>query len=362
MNTQGFRKYGVTADDVNQMVKLIQPGWDIIDLELAPTATDLSVIVRITQEGQSKAQQESRTVVLKAIVSETPAECGQAEPRLLELVSRETSIPVPRVYGNVDNHEDLHTPFYCMEFLSGTNTLGAVLNLPFDSKKRFVKKCGEYLAELHECGPVPGPGRLGYVEGAIQPIEKENRGLESKYMPYIILREVERNLRSIEPDEGFAELADRPDRFSDLVNPLRSYLIEKITSFAPDEATYCHTDYSPTNLLIDEVSGEVKGVIDWGRMYGFEPVYNLAYAEEKLIIGSDKREQKKLRQTFRTSYENTRGGWSFTTERCERLEIYKLCHHLEQMAFFPHGTKYKSPQEKDKLGEQYRKRALRYIN
>ena len=44
---------------------------------------------------------------------------ARSEPRLLELVGRETSVPVPDVYGYVDAHEKYPAPFYLMEYVEG---------------------------------------------------------------------------------------------------------------------------------------------------------------------------------------------------------------------------------------------------
>ena len=97
----------VDDETVAGMVRACRPDWTVESLERSGYGTDLVCVLTCgTPSGRREA-------VLKATTADlVPPEIARSEPRLLELVGRKTSVPVPDVYGYVDAHEEYPAPFY----------------------------------------------------------------------------------------------------------------------------------------------------------------------------------------------------------------------------------------------------------
>jgi aminoglycoside phosphotransferase (APT) family kinase protein len=76
-------------------------------------------------------------------------EVARAEPGLYELVGRETSIPVPAVYGFVDEHPDYPTPCCLLERVAGESDESTAGSLPADVRERVCRDAGANLIVLH---------------------------------------------------------------------------------------------------------------------------------------------------------------------------------------------------------------------
>ncbi|PSQ32953.1 aminoglycoside phosphotransferase, partial [Halobacteriales archaeon SW_12_69_24] len=107
------------------MVEACRPDWTVEAFERSGYGTDLVCSLTCGTPGGR------REAVLKATTADfVPPEIARSEPRLLELVGRETSVPVPDVYGYVDAHEEYPAPFYLMEYVEGENFQGRPGALP----------------------------------------------------------------------------------------------------------------------------------------------------------------------------------------------------------------------------------------
>ena len=82
---------------VTGMVEACRPDRTVEAFERSGYSTDLVCVLTCgTPSGRREA-------VLKATTADlVPPEIARSEPRLLELVGRKTSVPVPDVYGYVD--------------------------------------------------------------------------------------------------------------------------------------------------------------------------------------------------------------------------------------------------------------------
>lgn len=350
---------GVSDDAVRGMVEVIEPEWTVETIERNEHGTDFVATLTV-REAESL-----RTVVLKAVTAgHMPPAAGRAEPRFLNLAARETTVPVPRVFGAVDDHSAFPTPFYLMEHVEGENYERRVEELHPGSRERIVRDAGRNLARLHGCGPVEGVGRLGYVDGALQVIDPEQRALRAREMFDAVLDSAEDAIDSFETGGYFPEFADQPDRFADLVGPLRKYLRETVPGLPdPDPATYCHNDYRYGNLLVDPRTGETRAVIDWGNLSAMEPAHNLAYVESMLLSPDrdGKRRTAELREAFRTGYTDVRADWTFDETRLERMQVYRLCYRLDAMACLPLWHQDATPGEKDEREREHRQFLAQYL-
>lgn len=349
----------VSGAEVREMVAAIEPSWTVERVDRSAHGTDFVATLSVeTPAGQ-------REVVLKALTADhMPPAAGRAEPRFLELAARETGIPVPTVFGIVDDHAELPAPFYLMEYIEGENYEGRVEDLAPEARERIVQAAGRHLAELHDCGPLSGVGRLGDVDGEIQVIDPERREAGPDEMLEVVRDSAEDALDSFESGGYFPEFADEPERFADLVAPLREYLRETVPALPdPDPATYCHNDYRYGNLLVGPETGATRAVIDWGNLSAMEPAFNLAYVESMLLSPERDGEERtaELREAFRTAYADAREGWEFDAARLERIRVYRLCYRLDAMACLPLWHQDATPAEKAEREQEHREFVRQYL-
>ena len=104
---------------VTGMVEACRPDRTVEAFERSGYGTDLVCVLTCgTPSGRREA-------VLKATTADlVPPEIARSEPRLLELVGRKTSVPVPDVYGYVDAHEEYPAPFYRRSRPSASGSYG----------------------------------------------------------------------------------------------------------------------------------------------------------------------------------------------------------------------------------------------
>lgn len=161
---------------------------------------------------------------------------------------------------------------------------------------------------------------------------------------------------------SFPQLADKPDRFADLMPSLREYLRETAAELPePAAPTYCHPDYRYGNLLLDPETGATEAVIDWVWTLSVEPAYNLAIAESKLLGEPGEQSTERLRRTFRTAYAEQRGGWIFDDSVRERMTFYQFVSRIQAMANPPLWHRDATASEKANIEAAHRKFVARHI-
>ena len=350
----------VDIDDeaVAAMVRACRPDWTVESLERSGYGTDLVCFLTCgTPGGRREAVLKATTVDL------VPPEIARSEPRLLELVGRETSVPVPDVYGSVDAHEEYPAPFYLMERIEGENFQGRPGALPAAARDRVVAEAGRNLAALHEVGRLPAVGAVGVRDGDLAVLDTDEYPRYDDTRTWL-LSNCEDALASLEDGGWFPELADRPDRFADLVPALGDYLREAIPALPdPDPPAYCHWDYRYGNLLVDPDSGETRAVLDWANLRAADPAYNLAKAESHLFdpTAEDDDRVADLRRQFRTAYENARPDWMLDDAARERIETYRLTCRIDAMACLPLWLENATPTERDERERQHREFVADYL-
>ena len=340
----------VDTDDetVAAMVRACRPGWTVESFERSGYGTDLVCFLTC---GAPRGRREA---VLKATTADlVPPEIARSEPRLLELVGRETSVPVPDVYGSVDVHEEYPAPLYLMERIEGENFQGRPGALPAAARDRVVA----------EAGRLPAVGAVGVRDGDLAVLDTDEYPRYDDTRTWL-LSNCENALASLEDGGWFPELADRPDRFADLVPALGDYLREAIPALPdPDPPTYCHWDYRYGNLLVDPDSGETRAVLDWANLRAADPAYNLAKAESHLFDPTAENGDRvaALRQQFRTAYESARPDWTLDDAARERIETYRLTCRIDAMACLPLWLEDATPEERDERERQHREFVADYL-
>ncbi|WP_246023018.1 phosphotransferase family protein [Halosimplex halophilum] len=341
----------VSDEAVRGMVAAIRPEWAVESIERSPHGTDFVATLDVrTPEGP-------RSVVLKATTADlVDPPVARSEPRLFELVGRETTIPVPRVYGYCDAHEAFPAPFYLAEHVEGANLEDDPGRLGPAARERVVRAAGRNLAELHELGPLPAVGSVGVADGELTVLDTDDHPRAEDFRERL-LEDYEGTLDALADGGYFPELADDPERFADLVPAVREHLRDAIPALPePDPPTYNHWDYRYGNLLVDPGTGETKAVLDWANLSAAEPAYNLAKVEFHLLkpVRDDPERTAELREAFRSAYSEDRGDWSFDEATLERMAVYRLVDRLDAMACLPLWYEDATPAERDERAAEHR--------
>jgi aminoglycoside phosphotransferase (APT) family kinase protein len=349
----------VTDEAVRGMVGVVSPDWTVSAIERVGYGTDF--VARLTVETDTQRQR----VVLKATTADHAASAAaRGEPRILELVADRTDIPVPTVYGYCDDHPSYPSPFFLMEYVEGDNYEGRPDELSAPARERLLCDAGRNIARLHDCGPVSGVGRMGYVDGGLQVIDPEWRSASAADVRDFLLESAEDTLETLETGGYFPDLAEKPERFADLISPLKTYLREALPELPePDTPTYHNGDYRYGNLLVDPTTGETRAVVDWGLLSAHDPAHNVAYTECALISpemdGQDRAQE--LRTVFRDAYTDTREHWVFDEQRRERIRVYRLLYRLDAMACLPLWLKNAPPKRRDEREQDHRDFVSQYL-
>ena len=251
----------ISDETIRDMVEVIEPEWSVDAIKRSVHGTDLVANLEVrTLEGALK-------VVMKATTADfVDPIVARSEPRFLELLGQETSIPVPTVYGYRDEHPDFPAPFFLMSYEEGTNFEHRFDELGPEARETVLREAGEYLADLHRLGPLPSYGKIGVQSGELTVLDTDEHSQYDDFRDKL-LADVEGTLDSLTGGGFFPELADKPDRFADLVPPLREYLRETIPNLPePEPPTYDYWDYRYGNLLLDSETGEAQAVLDWANL------------------------------------------------------------------------------------------------
>ncbi|MGB9987688.1 phosphotransferase family protein [Salarchaeum japonicum] len=340
----------VSDSMVREMVAELKPDWQVTSIERSPYGTDLVAILEVrTPEPQS--------VVLKATTADfVDPIIARSEPRLLELVHRETTIPVPAVFGYCDDHRHYPAPFYVMDYVEGANYENRLEELPRTARETLLREAGENLAELHELGPLPAPGKIGVQDGELCVLDTDDYPRHDDFHD-AVLADCMETLDTLTAGGFYPDLADDPERFADLVPELREHVRERVPDLSePEEPTYCHWDYRTGNLLIDPDTGETRAVLDWANLSSAEPAYNLGQTEFYLLnpVADGPRRTSRLRETFRTAYADARTDWEFTESVRERIDVYRLVCRLGAMGCLPLWYQDASPEERNERAAEHR--------
>lgn len=348
----------IRSATIREMVCLLQPDWTVREHSQMDLGIDSVYELAVdTPTGH-------RRVVLKAITSDTvPAAAARAEPRIMELVGSETSIPVPSIHGIRDDHPEYPTPFYLMDFVEGDSVEDDIDQLTPTARERIVSTAGQHLAEIHELGTWSRTGRIGYENDSLQVLTTDD-GAAADTRSWLHAH-VDDALDTFDEGGYFPDYADDPERFADLASPLREYLHEAIRAMPePAQPRWAHGDYRYGNLLLDTETGAIHGVVDWGLLSAHDPAYNLTVVESMLTSPEEDGQERAttLRERFRRAYKTTRQEWAFDDATRERIDLYRLVYRLDAMACLPLWYKDATPAERDERAREHREFVRSYLD
>jgi aminoglycoside phosphotransferase (APT) family kinase protein len=348
----------VTETAVRGMVHELEPTWGVEAVERAEHGTDFVATLGVD------TGDERRRVVLKAttagLVDPTVA---RSEPRLFDLVGRQTAIPVPEVVGYCDDHETFPAPFYLVEYVDGANVEDRAGSLTPAARTRVVREAGTNLARLHDLGPLPAYGHVGVEEGRLTVLDTDEHPRWGDFREKL-LADTEETLDALAEGGFFPDLADDPERFADLVPDARAFVREAVPALPePAPPTYTHWDYRYGNLLVDPETGETRAVLDWANLSAADPAYNLAKVEARLLSPEDDGEERTadLRGTFRSAYRRARPSWAFDDATRERMALYRFTDRLDAMACLPLWYEDATRETRDRVAAGHREFLAQYV-
>ncbi|WP_436911945.1 phosphotransferase family protein [Halosimplex marinum] len=307
-------KYGprdpLPDDQVAAAVAALRAGWTVLDAEPMPAGSDIVYGVTVRD-----ARDRRREAVLKCFRSDGPVD-GRSPERflvevdLLELVGRETDIPVPEVYGTYRSRDGLPGPAFLMGRLPGEPPLGVAVGGREAAAERLLRESGRLLARVHDLRSFDAFGDLVSRDGG--PAVRDGRATWPDRLRDIV-------------DDSLDGLAGT--RFAGLEEPLREYADDRFAELdLAADAALLHGDYRPGNLLADPDTGDLTAVLDWGAAQAGDPRYELAWAVREFSgrapVGSADRER--VREAFVDAYEEGRADGFERDAASERRQSFYL--------------------------------------
>lgn len=272
------------------------------------------------------------------------------EPAVLSRIGRETDVPVPDVLASVPSEEGpLDVAYYVMEHVDGRG-IDLVPDLSPETRARLVQEAGEHLAAIQTVRLAETVGHLRAREGDV--VGGSDAG------PWSVLFE-EMVEEVIEAMRGEGPLTDADPRFADLASDVRDALTGDDTAVARSSSTptLVTLDYRLANLQLapeDDADPLILGVLDVGGLVG-DGLLDAAFTEESLIdvpLGSTA-EAESLRETFRTSYAERRGGDGEAVFD-ERYPYYRLYARARRLKAFDYTSQFARETDEDVIAARWR--------
>ena len=241
------------------------------------------------------------------------------EPRVMELVRRETGLPVPAVLARDLTKRAVPYMYFVAQAPGGYDPRRRYKYLPRRVRERLLVRAGAYLGELHARVELDAVGPLRPDDGgvAVEP--------EPSWPAFL-----ERSMREWSAALDGGRFEDLRPTFEAVADDCSTVLDG---TFAP---VLLHFDYRPANLLVRD--GEVVAVLDWGLaraghaeydFFKFEKNFLLAHFETPAIRDA-------LREYVHRGYRSVHGldpGWR------RRRAFYRVAYKLESVRSFPRWTR-----------------------
>ncbi|WP_135365964.1 phosphotransferase family protein [Halosimplex halophilum] len=261
---------------ITELLARIRPTWTV---ESATPASDGSHVVYFLDVATPNGPREC---VLKATRPDQSPVCDD-EARVLAVLGAHTDLPVPAVFGAVDDDPDLPTPAFLASVLPGANhSRTAFPEFSPEAIRELGRSTGRLLAELHRFDAVDAYGFVGVdhdgsLDGgrpSADPASITVHDPADDWTGYL-RGEIERL------DDALADA-----RFADLRGEVLPALDAAVDDLAGEfRPALCRIDQSLDNSLVDPESGAVTGLLDWEFAVAATPAYDLAFVEHTLAGG-----------------------------------------------------------------------------
>lgn len=266
----------LSTDAITKSVQIIEPTWDVIDATPAEHGHHIVYFLNLaTEDGEQRA-------VLKATPDGKSPVCGK-EARMQAILDAHTTIPVPEVFGVVDEHDDLPSSFLLQSHLKGTNYRGDIIQeLSTSDVERLARSTGHYLAELHSLNAVDAFGMV-----SIDLTETLIGQRPSSDLDQVIVNDATDSWKSYVDDSATQLIAALEDtRFADeqkRIKPVVEACAESLVGeFNP---VITRIDSSIDNLLLNSETSEVTGMLDWEFCVAATAAYDLVFVIHSLVDG-----------------------------------------------------------------------------
>jgi aminoglycoside phosphotransferase (APT) family kinase protein len=197
------------------------------------------------------------------------------EARIQAVLHDRTSIPVPEVFGVVDDHHTLPSPYYVMAALDGAERpYGRVGRLDDGTLERLAKETGRYLGELHG---VPAVENFGHVRHDGPSSAGDRPARDPDALSAGDPKEEWPAFLRVYAESELDRLAD--SRFSALEPSLRRWLVDYVDDLQGSfEAVLGRNDHGLHNLLVDPGSGGIAAMLDWGYTLAVPSAFDFEFA------------------------------------------------------------------------------------
>lgn len=346
-------------NSIDEMVGVIEPGWTVERVEAVTSGTD-AVYGITADDGGARVE-----AVLKVCTAIPPPDF-RPEPHLCRLLRRETSIPVPAVFGSVDTHSEYPAPFYLMEHRDGV--LADDLERTDELTATVATAAGRFAGEYHRIAAFRRFGFLRLdvdVDRATPAVTVDGRGLAVAEPHPDEDHAIDGSLWGKYGTDRWREwleslyryyIDDLDDRFRDLQDPIESFVEDRFhTLDGRFDARLSHIDYKYHNLLVDPDTNETTAVLDWGHATAVDPYYDLVVTEHHLCERAPLHapDRRRVRNALEAGYERT-NSIERDGEFERRRELYLLVSHLQALFWF--STWFEDASETERVAAERRYR------
>lgn len=318
------------AATVERMVRTIRPEWELRGARAAEDGYHHVYHLEVATPAGT------RECVLKGTPAGKPAQAG-TEARLFEVLRTHTSVPVPAVYGVVDEHPALPDPYFLMESIPG-EVLPRTETDAFEAEtiQWIARASGRYLGEVHSLDALDGFGLVTTAPG-----HDLDGGVPSGSFDEIAVAD------PVEDWERYVRLSADPvletletTRFRDLTGEVRSAIDSRAAALSgPFESALGHVDNQVANHVLDREARQVTGLLEWGFTLATTPAYDLAFAIHSLaggvwwLVPSTPNLEPLVRESLLEGYRTT-GPSGAVAEFREHRELYELLTVVHSAANF----------------------------
>jgi hypothetical protein len=268
---------------VERAVGAMRPSWRVADVTLAEEGH--LAVYHLELEGSDAPSR----AVLKATPPGDDFGGVHVEPRLLAFVGDRTSLPVPDLYGVVDDREGLPTPCFLMETVDDAGHVADHRDLGDDALDRLARTTGGYLAELHALDVADRFGTLAWngdcaLDGDVPAATTEHFAVADgdESWPAVVADWVDLECSNLAGSQ-FADGVDDWRRALDArIDALRDARDRGDVAFEP---VLARIDHGLHNVVLASDRGDVAGIIDWAFALATTPGYDLAVVADVLAEG-----------------------------------------------------------------------------
>lgn len=263
-------------DAITEAVQQIRPSWSVVTATAAEHGHHIVYFLELDTAG------DDQRAVLKATPDGKSPVCGK-EARLQAILDAHTAIPVPEVYGVVDEHDSLPAPFLLQSRLDGGSYRGDIIReLSTSDVERLAHSTGRYLADLHSVDAVDTFGIVSAESTEILTGQRPSSDLSQvgvedatdSWVTYV--DDSATQLVAALEDTRFAGERKR-------IEPVAATCAENLVGeFDPAIA---RIDNAIDNLLLDSETYEVTGMLDWEFCVAATPAYDLTFVVNSLVDG-----------------------------------------------------------------------------